>query len=106
MIIDGGVYFKCRGSYKWRITRQSLHRWCGASVILRDDLCRVRLASSHHPQLIIESSEAITLYLKGSSFRQDNQYLTDSLYGNFVKVFRAMALCKKNNGLFKTNVIL
>ena len=105
MIINGGVYFKCRDSYKWRITRQSIFRGC-ASVILKDDLCHVRLASSHHPQVVIESPEAITLYLHGSSFKQDNQCITDSQSGCFVKVFRAMALCKKNNGFFKNNVIL
>lgn len=106
MIINGGVYFKCRDSSKWRITRQCLRRWCGESAIFRDDLCRIKLASSHHPQLVLESSEAITIYLQGSSFRQDNNRISTPSHDYFAKVFRAMALCKKNAGLFKTNVIL
>ena len=107
MIINGGVYFKCRDASRWRITRQSLRRWVGESAIFRDDLCRIKLASSHHPQLVIESSEAITLYLQGSSFRQDNNRITSAVHDHFAKVFRAMALCKKRNtDLFKTDVIL
>ena len=106
MIINGGVYFKYRSLYRWCITRQSLNRWAGESVILRDDLCRIRLASSHHPQMVLESSEDITLYLQGSSFKQDNNRISGASYDHFAQVFRAMALCKKNTGLSKTNVIL